>query len=205
MPSSATERVIPRRDGTWTGALCAVALALAGCQDAPPRAVFADLSFAHMGAFNLDVAAIEIVPAYLPPARSPNVEHLFPVSPLEAAERWARDRLVTAGTSGTARFTITDASVIETRLTPQAGVRGAFTIDQSERYDAVLSVQLSIEREGVTRAVTAANVNHARTVAENITLNQRDAVWFAMTETLLSELNAQLENDIPVYLSDFLR
>ena len=188
-----------------TAALCAAALFAAGCQDAPPAPVFANLSFAHLGVFNLDVATIEVVAAYDPPVHPPNVDHLFPVPPLQAAQRWADDRLAAVGVSGAAIFTVNNASVIETRLVPGAGIRGVVTIDQSERYDALLSVQLMIQRNGVSRAVTAAKVNHSRTVDENITLNQREEVWFAMTETLLRELNAQLERDIPEYLGDYLR
>ena len=207
MPRSASNRAIrrPHRRRLAAAAAFCAALTIAGCQDAAQAPVLADLSFAHLGVFNLDVAAIEIVAAYQPPARSPNVDHLFRIPPHEAARRWARDRLTAVGADGTATFTISNASVIETRLTPGAGIRGAFTFDQSERYDALLSVQLVIERVGVGRAITATNVTHSRTVAENITLVRRDEVWFAMTETLLRELNAQLERDIPFYLGDYLR
>ncbi len=89
---------------------------LAACQTPDPEPAFAELSYAHLGAIPLDVRRIEVVRAYKPPAEKPNVEHLFPVSPLATAERWVNDRLRAAGRAGVARATISRASVIEVPL-----------------------------------------------------------------------------------------
>ena len=123
--------------------IVAAALLLAACSDAPPPTNFPRLTYAHLGAFALDVSEIEIVDAYQPTFRSPHVDHLMPVAPAAAARQWARDRLKTAGSSGRrAVFTIDDGAVTETTLQRKTGVRGVLTVDQSERYDAVLAVRL---------------------------------------------------------------
>jgi hypothetical protein len=182
-----------------------LATLIGGCQEAPQREAFADLTFAHLGTIALDVAVVDVVRAYDPPMARPHVEHLFPVTPMAAAEHWAHDRLRAAGTTGRAVFTVREASVVESRLPQTGGLRGAFTTEQSERYDAVLSVQLAVEKGGVTRAVTAANVQRARTVPENITLNEREEAWFAMTESLLADMDAQLATGVQTYLADYVR
>ena len=187
--------------------LLALALFLAACASAPAPSQFPQLTYGHHGRFMLDVANIDIVDAYQPPLTAPNVEHLMPVAPAAAARQWARDRLVAAGTAGRrAVFTITDAAVTETELNRQSGIRGALTVDQSERYDAVIAVRLQIvDAAGRQIGVVEANAERSRSVPEDITLAGRDKVWFAITETLMNDLNAELDAAIPQFLGQYLR
>ena len=183
------------------------ALLLAACADAPPPTKFPQLTYAHLGAFALDVSNVEIVDAYKPPLVSPNVEHLMPVAPAAAARRWARDRLKTTGSSGRrAVFTVDNGAVTESSLKRQSGIRGALTVDQSERYDATLAVRLEIFDAGGGRlAIAEANAQRSRSVPENITLDARDKIWFSITETLTNDLNAEMEQAIARFLGGYLR
>jgi hypothetical protein len=187
--------------------IVAAALLLAACSSAPPPTKFPQLTYAHLGAFSLDVSKIEIVDAYKPPLASPNVEHLMPVAPAAAARQWARDRLGSTGSSGRrAVFTIDNGAVTETLLKRQSGLRGALTVDQSERYDATLAVRLEIFDIGGRRlGIADANARRSRSVPENITLDARDKIWFSITETLANDLNAELERAIAQFLGDYLR
>ncbi len=187
--------------------VAAVLVLLTACTNAPPQTQFPKLTYAHHGAFVLDVANIEIVDAYKPTLQSPNVDHLMPVSPAAAARRWAEDRLRSTGSSSRrAVFVIENGAVTETALQRQTGIRGALTNDQSERYDATLSVRLQILGTGGRQlGVAEAEARRNRSVPENITLDAREKVWFSMTETLGEALNAEMEQAVPQFLGAYLR
>ena len=48
--------------------MAALALAVAGCQSPPPAQRQQDLSFRNETPFRLDLARVEVVPQYVPPA-----------------------------------------------------------------------------------------------------------------------------------------
>jgi len=185
-----------------------VGLSMAGCAASVPNPTFPDLTFRHLGPINLNVGALENATAYKAPLAGPNVEHLFPVPPGAALGRWAADRLVAAGDPGEgamARFTILDASVLETALEMKKGLTGAFTKDQSERYDAMLTASLEIFDAGGTRKGFAnATTKRSITVREDATVNQREQAWFSLTEALMKDISAELEKNISQYLGDWL-
>lgn len=183
-----------------------IAFGLGGCETPAPKPVFPDLTYGHMPVFSLDVARIEIEQTYRAPAARPNVDHLFPVKPGTAAVRWLRDRLQAVGSARTAVATVQRAAVVEVPLKKTPGVRGSFTVDQSERYDAALEVQIRIiANNGHQEAVISVQVERSRTVPEDITIDGRQRVWFEMTEAMMNDLNAQLERQIRTHFTKYLR
>jgi hypothetical protein len=187
--------------------IVAAALLLAACSDAPPPTKFPQLTYSHLGVFALDVSKIEIVDRFRPTLRPPNIEHLMPVAPAKAAQQWAGDRLKSTGSSGRrAVFTIDNGAVTATPLKRQSGLRGALTVDQSERYDAVIAVRLEVfEANGRRGGVAQANAKRSRSVPENITLDARDKIWFSITETLTNDLNTKMERAIAQFLGAYVR
>ena len=183
--------------------------ALAGCTTtSPPQPSFPELTYGHLDPIRLDVARIEVTSTYTPTLRSPHVEHLMAEPPQQAARRWARDRLQAAAgagrTTATARFVIVTAAVIEVPLETNQGLRGLFTTEQGERYDAELAVRIEIyDGGGVPAAQVTAKATHSRTVAEDATLNEREAVWFELVDSLMRDLNVALEQNIATYLSPY--
>ena len=142
---------------------------------------------------------------YAPPLRAPNVDQLFPVTPMQMAEQWARDRLVAAGGTGELRYVIKRASVVESQLPKSTGIRGAFTNEQTERYDAVVEVEIEIRNErGYRDGIASARAERRQTVAEDISLADREKTWFAMTEGLGRDLNQEIERNIKSGLPRFL-
>src|SRR3954452_1330998 len=175
----------------------AATLALGACTSAPPRPQARQISFANQAPISFDVARIEVVQQYQPPQVAPNVDHLAPVPPSDAIRRWANDRLRAMGGSGTLRVVIKDASITEPRLPPTTGVRGAFTTDQSERYDGHLAVDLVVDVPARRfQGYTGATVARTISVPENISLQGREDAWFAMVERMMTELNGRLEEGI---------
>ncbi len=181
------------------------ALFLAACTKPSPAPKFSEITFTHLPPLRLNAASLEIVEAYKSPFAAPNIEHLMPVSPASAARRWAQDRLVPVGGAGKIVFTITDARVIEANLPRTTGVRGVVTRDRSERYDATLKVRINVDSgDGRRQGEVSADAMRSRTVLEGLSLNEREDVWFKMTEELAGDINGELETAIRQFLQSFL-
>ena len=179
---------------------------LAACDTPPMRQSFATLTFQDRPPIRLDVAQVEIVQGYKAPGVAPHVDHLFPQKPADVAATWGRDVLQAAGERGMATYTVLDASATETALPRSTGLTQAFKTEQSDRYDLHIDVKLEIGNPllATTGFVTAA-ANRSQTVAEDMTLNQREAVWFQMTESAMRELDGKLEAAIRDKLRVFVR
>lgn len=189
----------------WALTLAGLIL-LVACETPLSVPRYADITFSHRPMIDVDVAEIRIVRAFTPNATLANVEGEFPIAPMEMAARWAEDRLRAVGTSGALTYTVSEASVIETPLAKTEGLTGIVTVDQSERYDAVLTVQIdATDPVSGKSASSSSTVRRSRTVAEDITLNEREGIWYQMTEDLGNDLDAQLDRTIPQFFQGFLR
>ena len=180
--------------------------ALAACDTPPMRQSFATLTFQDRPPLRLDVAQLEIVDAYKAPGTAPHVDHLFPQKPADVAVAWGRDVLRAVGQRGMATYTIVDASATQTALPRATGMTQMFKTEQSDRYDLHIEVKLEVGNPllASTGYVTA-SANRSQTVAEDMTLNEREAVWFQMTESAMRELDDKLEAAIRKDLSAFVR
>jgi hypothetical protein len=186
--------------------IAVLALGLAGCATEVEKPGFPQISFAHLPPIDLAVARVEVENRYLPPAARPNVEHEFPVSPAATALNWGRDRLKAVGSAGVARVIVRRASVVEVPLPRSTGVKGVFTRDQSERYDAVIEMQIEIrDATGEIRVRVESTAKRSRSVSENISLVEREKVWFQMTEAMMADLNTSLENQIRIHMKEWTR
>lgn len=187
-------------------ALAVMPLWLAACSTPPPpRPQYPPITFADRPPIRLDVGEIEVEQAYEAPGTPPNVDHLFPVSLAETAQRWPRDRLVAAGAGFRARYVVRDASVIAVPLKRSGGISGLLTQEQTERYDARLAVELLIyNAQNSQVAVARAESVRSRSVPEDVTLIERDRVWYEMAQTLMTELDKQLDNAIKTSLFPYV-
>ena len=179
---------------------------LAACDTPPERHTFPTLTFQDRPQIRLDVAQVEIVEAYQALGAAPHVDHLFPQKPADVAAAWGRDVLRAVGQRGMATYTVVDASATETALPRSTGMTQMFKTEQSDRYDLHIEVKLEVGNPllASTGFVTA-NVNRSQTVAEDMTLNEREAVWFQMTESAMRELDEKLEAAIKDKLQPFVR
>jgi hypothetical protein len=180
--------------------------AIGGCDTPPHRETFPGLTYQHLPPIRLDVGRIEVIEAYPTAAAAGRVESQFPTPPGVAAAHWGRDRLQAAGPDGLGRFIVLEASVTQVPLPRTAGLAGVVTVDQADRYDAVLVVRLELSnRNGMQTGVVTAEARESATAPENMTLNQRERLWFEMTRRLMDRLNAELEQQIGAHLKGFLR
>ncbi|MBM3586073.1 MAG: hypothetical protein FJX36_17250 [Alphaproteobacteria bacterium] len=182
-------------------------LALAGCEAIPPRAQFAEITFAHLPRIALDVARIEIVDDFVAPLEPPHVEREFPIEPAAVVRRWAGDRVDVMGLNRILRHVVTDASATEEALGTQSGVTGFFTNDQKKRYALALAARLEIVADDsrFVEAHVAARADGSVTVAEDATLDERDRKLYRLTEQVAQALDRELEAALRRHMSAYVR
>lgn len=172
-------------------------LILAGCAATPAPRLFADLRYDHLPPIRIDAVRVDVVEKYRSRSEAPNVETRFPLLPARVAAQWPRDRLRAVGGNNTIRATILRAAVVEVPLKQSGGIRGLVTNEQSERYDGEIELLLEIIGPGGRQlAAVSSRATRSRSVAENISLAQREKIWFTMLETMMNDLNASLERQI---------
>lgn len=183
-------------------------LLLAACQSAPPRPAPRPVVFSNFGPIVLNAGTIDVADAYRPMGAK-HVEGRSAVPPAEAVRRWAAERLQAAGGTGRVRVTIRDASIVEVALPTKKGISGYFTNDQAQRYDGRIEVEITGEvpdtGNGGFRGVTRSTVTHSTTVAENISLADREATFLEITRRMMDDLNARLDAGIRKDLAPMVR
>lgn len=139
---------------------------------------------------------------YVPTMQQGHVEHLMP-QPLPAAvSEWARTRFKAVGTKGTAFITVKEAVLVGTDLNRSSGIKGIFTIDQAERFDGRVTVEMRVEgREPEPNGNGVVKVERGQTIAENASLQARDKMWTEMEEKMISDLDAATQRMISKRLS----
>jgi hypothetical protein len=209
-PPSSPEPLVTRSFSRRSALVAVPVLALiavASCAPVATRPNFPDIRFTQEPKIRLDVAAVDVERVFRPTLHQPQVEHLFPVPPEIAAEAWAHDRLEAAnpGSPRRVRVRILDASVKEVPLKRTEGLRGAFTTDQSERYDATIEMAVDIlgERGFPERSVTA-KAERSQSVKEGITPNEREQVWYELTRALMADIDRQLESEMRANFNYFI-
>lgn len=183
-------------------------LLLAACQSTPPRPAPRPIDFSNFGPIMLNAGTVDVVDAYRPMGAK-HVEGRSAVPPAEAVRRWAAERLQAAGGPGRVRVTIRDASIVEVPLPTKKGITGYFTNDQAQRYDGRIEVEIAGEvpdtGSGGFRGVTRSTVTQSTTVAENISLADREATFLDLTRRMMDDLNARLDAGIRKDLAPMVR
>jgi hypothetical protein len=101
--------------------------------------------------------------------------------------------------------TIVDASATQPRCRARPDAQ-MFKTEQSDRYDLHIEVKLEVGNPLLaSTGYVNASANRSQTVAEDMTLNEREAVWFQMTESAMRELDEKLEAAIKDKLKPFVR
>lgn len=180
-------------------------LFLAACTTVVVTPKFPEVTFRHLPPLRLNVVDIQIVNQAPIDTRAPNIAHRFPTSPARALERWAEDRLQASGTSGTARFTIHEATAVESALKVDRGIGGLFKKEQSERVDTVVRATLVVlDARGSSQATATTRASRFITLREDATLEDRRKIWFELTEKLMADFNKEMELNIRRHVAPFL-
>lgn len=147
-------------------------------------------AFWEKQSLSVNVADIVFANSFKSPMASPNVEHLFPVSPASAVQVWQKDRLKATGTSGRLIVRVIQASVIEKALPTATGLEGLVFNDPDTEYDGTLVVSFELDHPEVdTIANAKMTLNHTIEMMEWSTIQDREEAWVTMTEGLMVELD----------------
>lgn len=187
-------------------ALAFVALTFTACEEAPGSTTPAPVTFANSAPIRLNVASINVVESYRAPMNAPNVDHIMPTPPIMALKQWAGQRLVAAGQAGSLEMIIEDAAVKETKLSLQDGIKGFFTDEQSERYDAHIKVTFRLY-DGVntiSAAEGAVEVSRMQTVGEKATVAQREKIFRDMVQDMMTRFDSESQNRLRQYFGRFI-
>lgn len=184
--------------------LCGLLL-LGACNTPPSSSSSPQITFQHLAPLSLQVRSIEVVRAYQSPGQAPHVDHQLSQPPADVAARWAQDRLRPAGASRQLRYIIKQASMVEVPLGVTEGLQGALKVEQSERYDALVRVEIEIITEsGRVEATAFAQAERSITVPEDISLSERERTWFQLTDDVMKDFNVQLEATLRQRLGRYL-
>ncbi len=182
-----------------------LAMVPASCEKPVQTQTFPELTFSYIKPLRLNVGTVEVISEYESPVKAPNVEHLFPTTPEKALRRWAADRLQRAGISGSARFVIVDASVIETPLKVGNSLADAFKNEQSRKYTATVEARLEVsDAKNLHKGFASARVSRSRTLSEGATINEKERLWFDLTEALMKDFNSEFEKNVRKFLGAWL-
>lgn len=185
--------------------ICVSLLTLKGCAPQIHKPIFPQISFAHLPTIGLQVSRIEVENLYITPTTRSHIEYKLPISLGATASNWGRDRLKALGHSGVVRLVVRRASLIEVPLKHSGGLKSVFTRDQSERYDAVIDILVELRDAAGKVRVTAESVaTRSRSVSENISLVEREKLWFEMVNEMMVDLNKSLEQQIRKHMKNWL-
>jgi hypothetical protein len=182
--------------------------AISGCSTPAPNQVLPRLTYSHMAPLSFAVETVKIDNRYKAPNDTSYIESWFPTPPVSAIRTWAIERLRPVGKvgSGELLIIINQASVRKYDLKLDTSFKGAFTKQQSRRYDVNIDVALElIDHTGKKVGFSAAKITRSTTTREDISLNDRDRRWFEITEKAMEDFNRQIEANIRQYLAAWLR
>jgi hypothetical protein len=187
-------------------ALALVIFSLVACKDAGLTYAPQPISFAGKPVMHINVAEIKVVDQFRSTMAAPYVEYQLPTAPAAAVKQWAGQRLAAVGRSGVLEITIEDASVKETNLKTTEGIKGIFTNDESERYDAHLAVTMKLYDGVNVISVAEGNVEVSKmnTVNEKATAAERDKLFHDMIADMMAQFDAQAETRLHQYFTPYL-
>ena len=195
---------------TWRIVFSALTLSLLfltlACETPVATQKLPKITFVHLQPFSIDVASIEIVNQFNSTLKSPHIEHRLPTSPATALVQWVKDRLKATGKVGKLRVFIEDASATETRLDLDNSLKGQFTKQQSHLYKFSLRATILLTNaSGIHLGSAKATATRSTTIREDISLNERQRVWFDLVDRLINDFNRQMEANLNQHLGGWLR
>ena len=177
MPPEVPPAMPTRRRALRLAALLPLA-ACAGREEPAPLPPLVS-GYRHLTPIRLNVAAVE---ALEPAPGAVRVTEPSPIRPEAEMRRMAEDRLVAMGTEGTARFTVSNATLVR---------------EPGERLTCRLLCRLEIlSAEGRPAAFVEAEARRTRTVSDRAALNARLRATEELVRGAMEELNVEFEFQI---------
>ncbi|GBQ29244.1 hypothetical protein ACLRDC_09990 [Gluconacetobacter sacchari] len=166
-------------------------LPLAACEDTPPP-TFAPMRYDYLPVLRLNVATINTVDNGQPGSVPGDISGRAPTPPDQALQHMAADRLMAAGSTGTATFTIDRASILHQPGGTLAG-----------QMDVHLDVSSpNGQRQGYAEAHVRRTFGSSATDSDGNA--DSPANLYALTSQMMKDMNVELEFQIRHHLADWL-
>ena len=173
-----------RRPALCLALLLPLALVACSSETSPPIAEFAPLQYDYLTPLRLNVASIETDDRYVPAPGGP--ASMSPVSPVQALEQMAHDRLRADGNSGKAVFVIEDASIIP--------VAGGLSGSMAVRLDVLTG-------DGHRGGYAEARVSQIYAGPDP----EQPAVVYRLIRQMMDRMNVEFEYQVKRTLRDWLQ
>ena len=151
----------------------------------------------------LNVAEMQVIPAYASPRRKPHADHRMTASPQKVAVDWARANIRAVGRQDRARVIVLDASVVEV---PVKGKSGFLRRGPDRRYDAKLTIAVEI-RSDAGDLIGNARVTATRSqeVLKGVRGDRLQLIWRDLSERLVRDASNELKRQMQARLGRFMR
>ena len=151
----------------------------------------------------LNVAEMQVIPAYASPRRKPHADHRMTASPQKVAVDWARASIRAVGRQDRARVIVLDASVVEV---PVKGKSGFLRRGPDRRYDAKLTIAVEI-RSDAGDLIGNARVTATRSqeVLKGVRGDRLQLIWRDLSERLVRDASNELKRQMQARLGRFMR
>lgn len=179
-------------------------LLLGGCATEVELPTYADITFKASSPIPLTVGSVTSEITYKEPLTQPHVGHEFPVSLSKTAARWAQDRIQPVSSGGTFSLIVQEASAVETELEKKEGLSGLVTDDQAQLYTATIIATVQAEDgAGLNAAEASVKVARSRSVPEGASFNERERIWYQLSEEVMADYNAAIEKAVRTHMTRF--
>ncbi len=178
-----------------------VILLLSACSGGEPGVPAMSLDYSQLGKISLDVQDINVVDR----GSAGSAAQSVPLKPSidEAVRRWASDRLQATGSAGQVVVIIKDANIGTQSLRTDSGFDSWFERQQGSKYVGHVDVEIEARGHGAY-AIANAQATHEVSLPENPSEVERYEAYRKLLESLMSELNRNLDQAIHEHLQDFM-
>ena len=186
--------MVARRSLAWLAVamLAGPSALLSGCADDEPATPpsFAPLTYGYLRPLRLNVSSIAINDGATVTADAHDISAQSPALPADTLRQMARDRLIAAGTSGRAVFTIEQASIAANGST----------------LDGLFKVRLDIySSNGRQAAFAEAAVARSSAGADGDSETAIRTALYGITKQMMSDMNVEFEFQLRRALGDWMQ
>ena len=159
------------------------------------------LNFEHIDSLNLSVSKIEILNKYQPTLSRPNVEHLFKISPSKLISDYSKKKFLLKGGINNLQIIIEEASVIETiKENKKIIINNILYKEKLVNYKCKFRLRIKLKsEEGLTESYILVSTIIYKTTKSNITLNERDKIFFEINESMILKLDSEINKQARKY------
>lgn len=164
------------------------------------------MNYEQFGITRLNVNKIQVVNAFVPSYRAPNVEHQFYLPPYVALRDWARNRYHAVGTMGTAKIEILDASITQKDIPLRNQSWDMWTDGMETELRMRLQVRMEINSANYSNLPYAeAIVSRTIRFPNGTTLAQRDAEMQNTLVEAIGQLDQLMTKTVQTKLGNLIR